>query len=279
MVAKKAPRNTGVKLDPLAKASDPRFRIGPVVDGQAADLGPAAQSADTLLDTTKDAQFRDRQLSFADQLQQQVNGEGPSVANAQFKLAADRNIAQQSAIAASQRGAGSALAGRQAAINSAGIGQDLAAQSQIQRYKEQLDAQGLLGMTLNQGRTSDISIAGQNATLQNSNNQFNTGQTNTQTQVQGGLTTQANLANAAARNQAQISQAGINQADVANSRSSNATITAAGEAASGNVRAAGIGANASKYATDATNFRFTQGLQQQLDQNAFANQNYMNGNY
>lgn len=261
---------------PPSHPNSPSTYIPPATQAQFVGAAPAqqattAQSQGTGLDLANDNQFRQQQMGFANQLQAQANGQGPSVANQQFQLAADRNVAQQQSMAASQRGTAGALAGRQAMINSAGIGQDLAAQSAIQRSQEQLNAQAQLGSVLNQGRASDIGVAGQNASLGQQNQQFNAGATNNtsqfnatqgnaQSQFNAGLNTQTNLANAGATNQGRIAQAQVNQQGNVASKYAGAQI------ASANINNQGAFA------------RQVLGQLGTTDQGAFNNQNGTNNN-
>lgn len=74
-------------------------------------------------------------------LSAQARGEGPSLAEMQFKQLTDRNIAQQLGTAAAQRGVNPALAARMAAQGQANIGQQAAGQAAQIRLQELLQAQ------------------------------------------------------------------------------------------------------------------------------------------
>lgn len=187
------------------------------------------------IDQTQEAQFRAQQQAFATQLQNQINGVGPSLAGLQYQQASDANIAQQMAVANS---GGGALARRTAANNVATLGQQAALGSAQTRIQEEQNAQSQLGNVLNAGRTSDIGLA----------------------ENQAQLTQGATLSNQAAVNQRTLSQA-----DIARS------ISQAKINASAITGAASISANASMYATDAANYRFNEGESLTQDQNAVNN--------
>lgn len=268
------PQQGSLNIGPTRDAAT--AQVGNVTNAQPAQIDRAAQSAGSQLDLANDNQFRGNQQDLISQLQAQSRGEGPSIANDQFKAAADRNIAQQRSLAASARGSSAGLAGRQAMINSAGIGQDLAQQSAVQRMTEQLNAQQALGNVVNQGRSADQNVAGQNATLTQGNMQYNATQANDINKAQGQLSnaaslqnaadandltkTQAvlgnatNLANAGATNQARIAQAQVNQASNAATKYSTSQVAAANAAA-----------GASKYGSDAANYRAQLNTQLGLD--------------
>lgn len=99
---------------------------------------------------------RTNQSDFINQLQRQMRGEGPSLANLQLQQATDRNIAQQMGQAASQRGVNPALAARLAMNNIAGINQQAAQDSAIIRQQEMMNAQQQLGGAIAGQRQGDL---------------------------------------------------------------------------------------------------------------------------
>lgn len=101
------------------------------------------------------------QRTLADALTAQMNGGGPNLADAQLKQATNRNLSNAAALQASARGGNPALAARNTAINQAGIAQEAAGQSGIQRMEGQLAAQSQLGNVLGQGKGQELEQAGQ----------------------------------------------------------------------------------------------------------------------
>jgi len=111
-------------------------------------------------------QFRNAQLGLVSQLQQQASGQGPSLADMQLRQGADRNLANAIAMQASQRGGmAGGLAMRNIAQQRADIGQNLAAQSGMQRLQEQQQAQQMLGGISGGARGQDIGLATSQAEL------------------------------------------------------------------------------------------------------------------
>ncbi len=98
---------------------------------------------------------RARQTTLADALAAQASGKGPSLANAQLQQGTDRNIQAQMAMAASQRGAGAAGAGRQLAYQQAASRQQMAGDAATLRLNEQMQAQNQLGGLLAGMRGAD----------------------------------------------------------------------------------------------------------------------------
>jgi hypothetical protein len=125
---------------------------------QGAALGPAATIA-----TGPQDQQRARQNALLDQLMAASNGQGPSAAQQQLKMGADRNMANAMAMAAAQ---GTPGAARQAAFQRAAITQDAAGQSAMLRAQEINDARGLLGQVAQGARAQDIGLATDQAGLQ-----------------------------------------------------------------------------------------------------------------
>jgi hypothetical protein len=114
-------------------------------------------------------------MGLADQLSQQASGQGPSVAGAQFKAAADTNLAQQQALAAGARGPGIGAAARGAAQNASNANQSLARDAATARMQEQISAREQLAGVLGQGRGQDIGLATDQANLSQQRNLANAG--------------------------------------------------------------------------------------------------------
>lgn len=100
------------------------------------------------------------QKSLAQQLMEQSQGQGPSLAQMQLQQGADQNIKNQAALIASQRGMNPAQAARAVAMQGAAQGQDLANKAAQLRLNEQLQKQQLLSQTLQGQRGQDIGLLG-----------------------------------------------------------------------------------------------------------------------
>lgn len=125
--------------------------------GQGMQMGPAAQG--------QMSGFRQNQSDLISRLEAQSKGQGPSLANEQFRANADRLGAQQSSIANSGRGG--PLAAQAAANNTALIGAQ-ASQGAVQgRLQEQQNATNQLGLTLHGARGYDEDMSRFNAGQQN----------------------------------------------------------------------------------------------------------------
>ncbi len=170
-------------------------QLAPASQMQAAQLAPAATIAQGPQD-----QFRAQQMNLAQQLGAGAAGHGPSAAQAQLKLATDRNMAQSLALALGARGGNQAGAMKQAQMQRAMIGQEAGAQSAALAAQEQQAAQQSLGQVLGAGRGADIGMATDQAGLQQ--------QTNLQ---QGTMQQGANVANQAALNAQSLQQGTFNQ--------------------------------------------------------------------
>jgi hypothetical protein len=119
------------------------------------------------LNADPQAQFRAQQIAQAKQLQAIASGQQQGAGELAANRAVQQAIAQQQAMARMARGgANSALAFRNAANNSASTALTGAGTAQQAALQDQANAQGMLSNILNQGRSSDLSLAGQNAQLQ-----------------------------------------------------------------------------------------------------------------
>lgn len=264
----------------------------------ATKIDPVREVSGEKLDESKSEQFRAKQLSLAEALDKQMRGEGVSLAGIQFQQDTDRAIKQQMAFSAANRNVNRALSARQALNNQAQLSQAAAQESAKQRFAEQLAAQQQLGDVLGTGRQQDINIATANAANQQQANVVNADAFNRALLAQAQLDQNANLANQSAintqnLNQAQLdqnanlanvqaindflkTQAGLNQqVKLANQSAFNqqqltqAQINSALKqqqiSAGAQVAAANAGASASRYATDAANYRFQQELAFDMD--------------
>lgn len=169
------------------KITDPNYAKNRVaVDNQidAIDAMPTrqmqnARSIGSVIDQSQQAQFRNQQLTLGQQLMDQANGNGPSVAGSQLQQSTEQNLQAAMAQAASAHG-GNLGATQYALSNARANIQQQAAMGLAQtRIQEQMAARSQLGDVLNSGRTSDIGLATNQAQLGQQNNQFNAGQIQT----------------------------------------------------------------------------------------------------
>ena len=101
-------------------------------------------------------EVRVQQQAFAQVLQGQMAGTGPSLAQNQLQQATDRNTSQAAGFAASLRGANPALAQRTAQMAQAQANQQAASDSAIIRAQEQLSAQNQFGNLISGIRAQDL---------------------------------------------------------------------------------------------------------------------------
>lgn len=129
--------------------------------------------------------YWEQSATYKDQvarLQQQANGQGPSLANMQMQRGLQGALAQQQALAQSGRG-NAAMAARQAAINSGNISQNIAGQATMARLAEQRQGQQMLqGALAGQLNLSRSRMDGTMGYEQQRGNRFNS---LTQTPTQG----------------------------------------------------------------------------------------------
>jgi hypothetical protein len=97
-----------------------------------------------------------QQQNYITQLNQQAQGNGPSVARALMNNAMQTNAANTNAAAAAQHGANAALAQRNALLANQQANQQAAATGMIGANQEQLNAQNLIGSNLANMRSQDI---------------------------------------------------------------------------------------------------------------------------
>lgn len=158
-------------------------RVAP--QAQAATLGPAAQ-----LDQTQANQARGQMQDLASRLTGIATGNAPGAGEMAINRQTGQALANQDAMARMGRGAGAALAGRNAMRNSADIGVNAAGQAAIAQRQDQDSANAMLGNTLGTMRGQDLGAAGQNAQLAQQ-----------RMLQQGAFQQQANMGNAAMRQQ------------------------------------------------------------------------------
>lgn len=128
----------------------------------------------TQLDPSQQAQFRQGQMSLAQMLAAQANGQGPSLAQAQLRAATDRNMAQAQALAQANAGGQNAgLVQRNIFQQQQGAAQQAAQDSGALRIQEQTQAQQQLAALLAGARGQDIGLAAENAQLSQGANQQN----------------------------------------------------------------------------------------------------------
>ena len=133
---------------------------------------PASMNA-AQMETLQQGQFRDQQMSLAQQLAAQARGEGPSVAGEQLKQAQAANQAATFAQLASARGGANPGMARQAMQTSAQIQGQTARDAALARIQEQMGARDQLGQVLSTGRAGDIDISKTQAGLQQEANLTN----------------------------------------------------------------------------------------------------------
>lgn len=146
--------------DPAAYQSATDNLLNPVAD-QFNQFGQ-----NSAVTSNVDPAFRDYQLGLAQQLQNQANGQGPSLAQMQLQQSTDRTLNQSLGAIRSATGANAGLSARTAALAGAqGLG-SAANQSGQLRLQEQQAAQQQLAGLANQGRTGDLTTNAQSLQAQ-----------------------------------------------------------------------------------------------------------------
>lgn len=113
-----------------------------------------------------EGEFRGGQEALIRQLQGRASG-ADSLSQIQLRQAADHNLAQQQALAASARPGQGAMAARMASQQAGNIGQGLAGQAAQAGIMERAQAQDMLGNVLAGARGQDIGQSQFNANTQN----------------------------------------------------------------------------------------------------------------
>lgn len=150
----------------LGRFQDRYTEHGDIQRAIQAGLGRTANQAAPQLDPVQQAQFRAMQMQQAQHLQGVASGQIQGAGELAVQRQMQQALAGQQAMAMAQRGGNAGLAYRNAARNSAGIGLSGAGQGQLAAMQDQQGAQGQLMNALNQGRSSDLGLAGSNANLQ-----------------------------------------------------------------------------------------------------------------
>ena len=161
--------------------------------------------------------FRQDQADLINLLKGQAAGtSGPSAAEALLKAQGDQNLNRQLALAASASGRALPAAQRQIMQGQALANQQAAQQAAILRAQEQLQAQGLLGTTVNQGIGNDLNLSqlGLQADTQNQNTALAQAIENARLGQQGGMFNVSNQLTADTTNQANALQAAIQNAQL-----------------------------------------------------------------
>lgn len=158
----------------------PYQNYGQLLNGYTQGSTNAVNQQAPQLNGAQQAQFRQMQMQQAQQLQGVASGQQQGAGElAVQRQVANAQAAQQAQAAMARGGANAGLAMRNAASQQAGIGLSGAGQAQQAALTDQQTAQGQLTNALGQGRTQDLSLAGQNANLTQQqyaqNNQANLG--------------------------------------------------------------------------------------------------------
>jgi len=150
-------------------------KIGPIGRGPGGGVGtgiaPTLQTPGNMKDFQAAQDFRNGQMTLAQQLATQAAGGGVSVAGEQLKQAQTANQAATFAQLASQRGGANPGMARQAMQTSAMIQGQTAKDAAVARMQEQMNAQNQLAGVLGAGRQGDITESGQKIDLANMNAQ------------------------------------------------------------------------------------------------------------
>jgi hypothetical protein len=248
-------------------------QLGPLERAQNQEISPLERVQAETIDRTRSDEFRQRQMALADQLSATARGEGPSVAGTQLREATDRAIANQMAVA---RSGGGPLAMRNAQLNTSQLQQEASRTASLTKMAEAIQAQNSLGGVLAQGREGDITLDTNQAGLNQNANITNANAANQRGVQQAQLNQDVALANATAANLYGYNQANLNQnANIVNANSYNQrnlsqaqinqAVRNAQIGAAATVSAAGAGASASRYATDAGLYKFNQQLGFDMD--------------
>lgn len=128
-------------------------------DLKAAQIDPSVGA----INMSPQDQFRAQQLQLTNQLSQQAQGIGPSVAQNQLRQGESANLAATMAQLASARGGANPGLARQALQTSANIQNQTNQAAATQRLQEQMQAAGLLGNVAQGARGQDIGLAQQQA--------------------------------------------------------------------------------------------------------------------
>lgn len=186
--------------------------LGATTNAGATNIGNTATAGNTNINTGTTNALTSGQVAQINALNQQAQGQGPSVAAVQAKQTADANVANQMAMLASQRGSGNTALGLRSAGNAAAVAQQQGVQAAtLGRAQEALTAQGQLTGALGTANSQAAQTAQAQAALSNQNVLANAAGINQANQAQGSLNQNLNLQNAAAANQAMLQQGSMDQ--------------------------------------------------------------------
>lgn len=142
-----------------------RTRVGEIDNRANATMQGAAPASAAQIATGPQDQFRQEQMGLVGMLRDQANGVGPSLAQSQLEMGADRGMKQALSLQASARGVNPAVAAKNAANAQAQIAQGAAGDAARLRLEEQLGARAALAGVVGQGRSQDIGLATDQAGL------------------------------------------------------------------------------------------------------------------
>lgn len=188
--------------------------------------------------------FRQGQKDLVGSLTAAANGQGPSAAQDQFRLATNRNLADALALARSGKG-NQAAAMKNAQLQRAGISQDAAAQSGMLAAQEQNAARAQLGSVLSDSRAQDLGAATTNAGMQQQTNIANLGAGVDQQKQRDTMIAQyvaQGMTLDAAQRQAEIQQAQFNAELLARQAAADKGVAMQSSQAAGQTAATTVGA-------------------------------------
>lgn len=165
------------KIDPYKKQTLDKPEAAPQIGKQKfEDLGVSNASSQisdpraAMINMAPQDQFRQQQLSVAQRLAAQAQGQGPSIANEQMKQGQEAAMAQQFAQLASARGGASPALARAAMQNNAAQQGQLSQQAGINRLQEQQQAAGNFNNVAGTARGQDVNLATSQAGMEQATN-------------------------------------------------------------------------------------------------------------
>jgi hypothetical protein len=190
-------------------AKDSQNRSAAVMWGAKAGqtrLDPATLAYANATDAARQAAGRSQQLELISRMQQQANGQGPSVAADSLRAGLGQAMAGQTAAALSARGGvNPAWQQRQVALQGAGTSAQTNGAIDLARAQEQITARSMLPGLQSQLRAADMGWAAQNQDL----SLFNQGAQNERSMAQAGFNQQTGLSNAQQAQQAALANQGF----------------------------------------------------------------------
>lgn len=187
-------------------------QLGSAATYGGANIGQTATYGGAQLNGQQYGQVLGQQQGLANQLQQQAQGLGPSVAQVQAQQSANQNLQSQMAMLGSQRGSSNPALAQQQALNAgANAQQQAAGQAVLGRTQEALGAQSNLANLYGTMGGQTQNFAATQAGLQQQAGLASMGAINQQNQAQAQLYQQAGLSNQGAQNQFNLQQGSMNQ--------------------------------------------------------------------